>query len=74
MKEYGKLYVDHISTESLLCNKKISELTRADLIRFRERLVTKIGANSTARKVFKIVKQNLNYAAMMGDIPFNPSS
>ena len=40
MKEYRKLYTDHIASEPLICNKRLSGLTRADLIRFPREIGT----------------------------------
>lgn len=74
MKEYRALYVNHVESDHILCSKKIASINRGDLLRYRERLVEKIGVTATSRKALKIVKQNLKYAAMMGDIPYDPSA
>ena len=73
MKEYRSIYEKHIATDELICGKIMREITRGDLIRLRERLAEKLGIKSTARKAFKIVKQNMKYATTMGHIPFDPA-
>ena len=49
MKEYRKLYTEYIATDLQLCNKKIADLTRADLIRYRERIVQKLGRRAVPK-------------------------
>lgn len=73
MTEYRRLYEAHITTD-IICKKPMKQITRSDLLRFSERIIAKLGVSSTARKVFKILKQNMNYAYIMGDIPYNPAA
>jgi len=74
MKEYRSIFERYVQSDEILSSLQIAGINRGDLIRYRERLVNRIGVCSTGRKAFKTVKQNLKYAAMMGDIPHDPSA
>ena len=74
MREYRNLYENHVETDLILCGTEMKDLTHVDLIRFRERLVQRLGVCSTARKSFKIAKQITSYAARMRVIPYDPGA
>ncbi|MDC7218659.1 MAG: site-specific integrase [Spirochaetales bacterium] len=74
MNEYRKIYENHVISDLILSGTLMKEISHGDLLRYRERLVHKLGVCSTARKAFKIVKQNISYAARMGDIPYDPGA
>ena len=74
MREYRNIYENHVQKDLLLCGTGMKDLSHGDLLRFRERLVERLGVCSTARKAFKIVKQITSYAARMGDLPYDPGA
>jgi len=70
---YAKKILSLLKSKPALCNKKLSQLIRYDIIQFKELLVLKFGRCRTSQLLFEQLKVIITFAYKEGRIENNPS-
>ena len=71
---YAKKILDTLKNKPILCNKKLSQIKRYDIIQFKELIVYKIGRSRTAQLMFEQFKVILTFAYKEGLIENNTAN